>query len=236
MTMRIDLHCHTGWGSGDSHTDPNVLIAQAKAYGLDGICITEHNQTWEQRRIERLADRHGFLVIGGMEVDTSDYGHVLVYGLREPRRFHRFPTVAELRRMVDEAGGAMVLAHPFRKREKPPTTDFCSGQALRLFEEALGLWVFDLVDGVEAHNGLAGTVERAFAAAVAGEKGLATTGGSDTHRHPEVGATFTVFPGPIRNERDLIDAIKSGQMRGSDSTAETLPRRRYDTILKNAGR
>src|SRR3972149_4369892 len=117
------MHCHTGWGSGDSHTDPNVLIEQAKAYGRHGLCITEHNQTWAQKRVERLADKHDFLVLGGMEVDTSDYGHVLVFGVREPRRFQRFPTVAELRRIVDEAGGAMVVAHPFRKRQKPATTD-----------------------------------------------------------------------------------------------------------------
>ena len=29
--MLVDMHCHTGWGSGDSHTDPNTLIKQAKA-------------------------------------------------------------------------------------------------------------------------------------------------------------------------------------------------------------
>jgi hypothetical protein len=236
LALRIDLHCHTGWGSGDSHTDPNLLIEQAKAFGLDGICITEHNQAWDQRRIEQLADKHDFLVIGGIEVDTSDYGHLLVYGLREPRRFDRFPTVAELRHSVDEAGGAMVLAHPFRKREKPATADFCSGDGLRLFEQAVELWVFDLVDGVEAHNGLAGNIERAFAGAVASEKQLPTTGGSDTHRHPEVGATFSLFPESVRTERDLIDAIKAGQMQGSESTGESLPARRAENILRRGHR
>lgn len=232
MALLIDMHCHTGWGSGDSHTDPNVLIEQANAYGLDGVCITEHNQAWEQRRIERLADKHQFLVIGGIEVDTSDYGHVLVYGVRQPRRFQRFPTMAELRLIVDEAGGAMVLAHPFRKREKPSNPDFSEGRALQLFEEALDLWVFGLVDGVEVHNGLAGGVEKAFAGAVAHEKKLPTTGGSDTHRHMEVGATFTVFPDSVRTERDLVDAIRSGLMHGSDWTNEGLPERRPDKILK----
>jgi len=232
LALLIDMHCHTGWGSGDSHTDPNVLIEQAKAYGLDGICITEHNQAWEQRRVEQLADKHRFLIIGGIEVDTSDYGHMLVYGVREPRRFQRFPTVAELRRIVDDAGGAMVLAHPFRKREKPPSTDFSQGRALQLFEEAVDLWVFGLVDGVEVHNGLAGGLEKTFAGAVASEKKLPTTGGSDTHRHMEVGATFTVFPDSVRSERDLVDAIRSGLMHGGDWATEGLPERRPANILK----
>lgn len=232
MALFIDMHCHTGWGSGDSHTDPNVLIEQAKAYGLHGLCVTEHNQTWAQRRVERLADKHDFLVLGGMEVDTSDFGHVLVFGVREPRRFQRFPTAAELRKIVDEAGGAMVLAHPFRKREKPPNTDFGSGRSLQMLEQALDLSVFDIVDAVEVHNGLAGDIEKAFAGAVADARELPTTGGSDTHRYPEVGSTFTVFPDGISTERDLIDAIKAGEMHGGDWTREGLPDRKPDSILR----
>jgi predicted metal-dependent phosphoesterase TrpH len=231
VTLLIDLHCHTGWGSGDSHTDPNVLIKQAKRYGLDGICITEHNQVWEQRRVEQLADKHNFIVLGGMEVDTTDYGHVLVYGVREPRRFTRFPTVAELRHLVDAAGGAMIVAHPFRKREKPPDANFCSGRSLEMLEKAVAFSVFDLVDGVEVQNGLAGELERAFAGAVANGRQLPTTGGSDTHRHMEVGATFTVFPDGIKSEHDLVDAIKSGVVRGADSTLEGLTSRRPENVI-----
>ena len=232
MPLLIDMHCHTGWGSGDSHTDPNVLIEQAKAYGLSGLCITEHNQTWEQKRIERLADKHSFLLLGGMEVDTTDFGHVLVFGVREPRRFQRFPTAAELRVIVDKAGGAMVVAHPFRKREKPSTTDFTHGRSLEMFEQALDMAVFDIVDAVEVHNGLAGDVEKSFADAVASARELPTTGGSDTHRHPEVGATFTVFPDGIETERDLIDAIKAGEMHGGDWQRESIPDSRHDNILR----
>jgi predicted metal-dependent phosphoesterase TrpH len=210
MAVLIDLHCHTGWGSGDSHTDPNQLIVQAKANGLDGVCITEHNQLWEQRHIERLADRHDFLVIGGMEVDTIDFGHVLVYGVRTPRRFQRLPTIVELRRIVDEAGGAMVVAHPFRKREKPAGCNLSEGRGLQLCEQSVALAVFDIVDAVEVENGIADQHERFFAGAVALARELPTTGGSDTHRYPEVGATFTVFPDSVRDERALIDALRSG--------------------------
>jgi predicted metal-dependent phosphoesterase TrpH len=216
MAVLIDLHCHTGWGSGDSHTDPNQLIVEARARGLHGICITEHNQLWEPRHIERLADRHDFLVIGGMEVDTVDCGHVLVYGLRAPRRFQHLPTVLELRRAVDEAGGALVVAHPFRKREKPASRNLNEGRALQLFEQSLGLAVFDLVDAVEVQNGIADQHERFFAGAVASARKLPTTGGSDTHRYPEVGSTFTVFPDGVRDERALIDALRAGSGYGSD--------------------
>lgn len=125
----------------------------------------------------------------------------------------------------------MVVAHPFRKRQKPPTTEFCSGTGLELVEQALELPFFDLVDGVEVHNGIAGPLERAFAGAVAGERRLPTTGGSDTHRHPEVGSTFTVFPAGIRNEQDLVDALKAGEMRGADWDAEGIPDRRHASIL-----
>lgn len=228
--MRIDMHCHTGWGSGDSHTDPNVLIRQAKAFGIDGLCFTEHNQLWQQDKIRRLAKKHQFALFGGMEVDT-DLGHVLVFGLEEPRRWVRFPSVVELRERVDEAGGAMIIAHPFRKRRRPSDHDLENGDARTVVEEALTLKNFELFDAVEVYNGIAGGAERRLAGLFAGCLGKPTTGGSDTHRHPEVGGTYTIFEDDLCNERDLIEAVRAGRMRGSDWDAEGVPDQRPERVI-----
>jgi hypothetical protein len=230
VIVRVDMHCHTGWGSGDTHTDPNLLIRQAKAYGLDALCFTEHNQLWDFAKLQRLAEKHEFTLFPGMEVDT-DLAHVLVFGLREPRRWLRFPSVEELRRRVDEAGGAMIVAHPFRKRRKPRDGDLHNGDAHAVVEEALTLDGFGLFDAVEVFNGLAGNAERRLARAFAERLAKPTTGGSDTHRHPEVGATFTVFDDPICNERELIEAIKAGRMRGSDWAADGVADERHERII-----
>ena len=82
--MRIDLHVHTAPRSRCSLLDPEEAIRAARARGLDGICFTEHNCLWESRAIKELADRHGFPVLQGVEVDTP-CGHLLVYGLEEGR-------------------------------------------------------------------------------------------------------------------------------------------------------
>ena len=42
--MKIDLHVHTNVSSPCSLIDPERAIAVAKQVGLDGICVTEHDE------------------------------------------------------------------------------------------------------------------------------------------------------------------------------------------------
>lgn len=216
--MLIDLHNHTGWGSGDSHLDPSDLIEQARRWGLDGIAITEHNQVWDPEKIEMLRRRHRFPVIGGLEVDT-DVGHILVFGLQGPRRWIRLPTIEELRSIVDEAGGVIVAAHPFRG----PAVGMPSDQREEGERgENAGHHPLRLVDAVEVHNGLAGQQQRQLAAELACRLDLPTTGGSDTHRLMDVATAFTVFDDTIRDERDVVAAIKARRCHGGDWSSEGL--------------
>ena len=209
--MLIDLHNHTGWGSGDSHLDPSNLVEHAKRCGLDGIALTEHNQVWDPAKVAALRDKHGFLVLCGCEVNT-DEGHMLVFGLPGPRRWSRLPSLRDLRSEVDEHGGVIVAAHPFRGRS-------ASKQGLDFVTEMLG----HLVDAVEAYNGLAGDGERHAAAKAAQRLSLPTTGGSDTHRIMDVACNFTRFDEEIRSEVDLVAAIKDRLCRGTDWAVEGQP-------------
>ncbi len=217
--MLIDLHNHTGWGSGDSHLDPSELIEQARRWGLNGIAITEHNQIWDPEKIEMLRRRHHFVVIGGAEVDT-DAGHALVFGLQGPRRWNRLPTIEELRALVDEAGGVIIAAHPFRD---PMATALRDGSRDEEEWAQLGhRQGWRLVDAIEVYNGLAGPQQRRLAAELASRLDLPTTGGSDTHRLMDVAASFTVFDDKISDERDLVAAIKARRCRGGDWSSEGL--------------
>ncbi len=216
--MLIDLHNHTGWGSGDSHLDPADLIERARSWGLDGVAITEHNQVWDPEKIEMLRRRHNFVVIGGAEVDT-DMGHVQVFGLDGPRRWTQLPTLEELRALADEVDGVLVAAHPFRTK-LPAASD---GSSWRL------------VDAIEVHNGLEGAHQRKQAAELARRLDLPTTGGSDTHRFMDVATCFTVFDDEIADERALVAAIKARRCRGGDWSSEGLPNKRVEE-LSAAGR
>ncbi len=220
--MLIDLHNHTGWGSGCSHLEPAVLIDRAQRWGLDGVAITEHNQLWDPGKIEMLRSRYDFVVLAGVEVDT-DVGHVLAFGLEGPRRWSQLPTLEELRALVDEVDGVLIAAHPFRD---PRINGFDRGFGQG--QPALERW--RIVDAIEVHNGLAGTNQRVKATEMARLLELPTTGGSDTHRFMDVGTSFTVFEDDIRDERALVAAINAGRCHGGDWDSEGLTNHRLQEL------
>ncbi|OGO52090.1 MAG: hypothetical protein A2148_09640 [Chloroflexi bacterium RBG_16_68_14] len=225
--MLIDLHNHTGWGSGDSHLDPSELIERARRWGLDGIAITEHNQVWDPEKIEALRRRHNFPVIGGAEVDT-DIGHVLVFGLQGPRRWLRLPSLEELRSLVDEAGGVIIAAHPFRGLLTAASSSHPSEDE---WSQLISHHRWNMVDAVEVYNGLAGSQQRGLAAELARRLDLPTTGGSDTHRFMDVATSFTIVDGELRDERDLMAAIKARRCRGGDWASEGLVDKRRKELI-----
>jgi predicted metal-dependent phosphoesterase TrpH len=216
--MKIDLHLHTLYGSSCAYMDPDQLIQQAKVMGLDGVCITEHNQLWDQEAIERLQDKHNFLVIGGVEVST-DLGEILVFGLHQS--VLQVYDAVVLRAMVDEVDGVMVMAHPFRSEPElfsgfdlpDPEGD---GKIIKRFQKVGNRPIFYMVDALEIYNGRAGFKETAFTTAVAQYVNLPGTGGSDAHAILGVGACYTVFEEKIRHERDLINQIKQRRFQGVD--------------------
>ena len=53
--------------------------------------------------------------------------------------------------------------------------------------------------------------ENRFAQSVAEALGFQGTGGSDAHSVNGLGKGVTVFPGDIRNQVDLLEALRSGE-------------------------
>ena len=78
--MLIDLHTHSRPASGDSALDADELVRRAAAAGLDGVALTEHDYLRPASEGGELSERHGIVVLCGIEV-TTDIGHVLVFGL-----------------------------------------------------------------------------------------------------------------------------------------------------------
>jgi predicted metal-dependent phosphoesterase TrpH len=205
----FDLHIHTSWHSADSNLHPVQLIQEAKRLGLNGVVVTEHDKGWDRFMARDLAIEHNFLFLRGMEVST-DLGHILVYGLEEYVSGIRH--AEKLRRIVDDAGGAMVVAHPFRRAF---TADFRHGKESTplTLEEAMGRPVFDLVHGIEVCNGGSADRENRFAMEVCAALGRTPTGGSDAHSDLGIGCYATQFDHTIRTEADVIAALKQGRCR-----------------------
>jgi predicted metal-dependent phosphoesterase TrpH len=198
----IDLHVHTSTGSPCSSAPVDDLIEEAKRIGLDGICLTDHNHVWRPGALEDLRKKHGFLILGGNEI-TTNQGDILVFGLAKDIK--GIITLEELREEVLEAGGYMIVAHPFRG-----FLLFDMGELGLTPEKAMERELFTHVDAVEVLNSKVTESENDFAARVAQGLGAPGTGGSDAHEVREVGTYTTRFPVMIENEKDLVEALKQG--------------------------
>lgn len=200
--MIIDLHIHTRVFSADSNLDPEEAIQEAKRIGLNAICFTEHNKVWGAEEAQQLSSKWNFPVLRGVEVDTVE-GHVLVFGLY--RDFEGVIRVNELREWVNEVGGAMIAAHPFKGFRV-----FGFSELKLTPEQAARRPTFQHVDAIEAYSGRTTEKESSLAQGVSANLGLKVVGGSDAHSLKEIGRCVTIFENNIRNEAELIAELKRG--------------------------
>tara|TARA_Y100000590_G_scaffold374804_1_gene439362 strand:+ start:182 stop:838 length:657 start_codon:yes stop_codon:yes gene_type:complete len=205
--MLIDIHTHTYPTSDDSTLTPEELISRAKLIGLDGVCLTDHDGFWDPADVEKLGKDNDFLVIPGCEVTTEE-GHLLVYGLTEYIfGMHKSAFVKDL---VDEAGGAIVVAHPYRRvyRETAPQDEISYSE---MIERGLRNEVFNIVDAIEIRNGRGSDKENEFSENLANRLKIPKTGASDAHKLTDIGTYATEFYDKITGLSDLIKSIKSGR-------------------------
>ena len=205
--MLIDIHTHTYPTSDDSLLTPEDLIQEAKRVGLDGVCLTDHDRFWEPRDVEALSKKHDYLVMSGCEVTTEE-GHILVYGLREYIfGMHKARFVKD---MVDEVGGAIVVAHPYRRMYSRDA--HTSPHAFyEMLDFACTNEVFSMVNAIEVFNGRGTREENAFSAEVAKHFDMSGTGASDAHKIDDIGTFATEFEANIGNLDEFIAELKTGR-------------------------
>ena len=213
--MIIDLHVHTVKGSVDSSLLPQEMLDEAYRVGLQGVCMTEHGGPWDRFDFEKFRkQQNNVLVINAMEVET-DAGHITVFGLDKYYPGIRDPWT--LRKVADQMGGFVVLAHPFRNLlHKPPYNSnnllFRGSNPMpTTVDEALKHPVYDVIDAIEVVNGGTADSENYFAWEVAKRLGKQMVGGSDAHSTNGLGRCVTVFQDPIRNQEEFLAALRAGR-------------------------
>ncbi len=217
--MLIDLHTHTFPLSDDSFIRPDELIERAKATGLDGVCLTEHDFVWEPHKVRDLAQRHNFPVIPGIEVNTED-GHILVFGL--DRYVYGMHRVRELARLVEAADGVMIACHPYR-RHMPfyPVDDEFWDLAL---ERAATNSAYRHVCALEAINGRSSHDENLFSWQLCARLGLPGIAGSDAHDASDIGTCATRFQRPVHDLAELVRELKAGRFHAVNLRAKAESR------------
>ena len=134
--MIIDCHIHENKYSSDSKLDFKDAIKRASAMGIDGLCITNHDNNTLRNEIGDSAIIDGLLVIVGAEILTFE-GDILVFGLKDIPS--EMMGAEDLLNIVKREKGAAVAAHPFRNNMRG------IGNNIRRLSK--------LLTGVEAFNG-----------------------------------------------------------------------------------
>jgi predicted metal-dependent phosphoesterase TrpH len=206
----FDLHMHTVLGAYDSGLDPDILADEARTSGLDGVGITEHDRMWDIHTLERYRDRqHSLVVSNGMEVST-DLGHILAFGL--PRYMPGIHRLADLRRVADDAGAFLVVAHPFRYWYEAAHFTRRGLKPVEMLPEVLARQpVFEYVDGIEVLNGANSERENQIAIDVAAYLGKPGIGGSDCHSASGIGCCGTVFERTVESAAMLVEELRAGR-------------------------
>ncbi len=205
--MKIDHHLHTLRYSPDSVIHPSALIERAKAVGLDGIVITEHDEQWRPDELEELARRADPLkVFSGVEVSARE-GHFLVYGLPDLTEVGPGITVGELLAVAARHQAAVVAAHPFRWDQPFDEIVAAHGPAF---------------DALELVSNNITNATRAKTLELLKKHAMGATGSSDGHALVDVGCYYTEFAEPIATMADFVAALRGRRGRPRHRVGATL--------------
>ena len=200
--MIIDLHVHEKRHSSDSILSLEDAVWQARKLGLDGICITDHdnNAIWDFAK--EYSKEVDFPIFVGAEIFTTE-GDFVVFGLDKIP--NKTLSAQELLHVVEEAGGVAIAAHPYRNTFR-----------------SLGDWSYTLEGfwAVEAFNGTTQIEKNEQALNMAREINMPMIGASDAHQIKDLGRMATRFHFEVHSEKDLIKAIKTGQVYPVEWTPE----------------
>lgn len=192
--MKIDFHVHTSH-SYDASGTPREMVEQAIALGLDAICITDHDSVSGALEAMDFARRGSLLVIPGIEVKSRE-GHIL--GINVTKLVPSGLSFRDTARLIRQAGGLAVLAHPFRWPHH-----------FRALAELDFREVRDLIDGVEIMNASAFRYANKKARQFVRRYALPFTAGSDAHSTDFLGKTFLDIPKDSLDIEAVVHELKN---------------------------
>lgn len=189
--MIIDFHMHERTFSQDSHMNLKEMIFEAKRKGLDGICITDHDEYGLKEYAAKLSAQENFPIFVGVEYLALE-GDILAFGMDELPAKHL--PAQEFIDWINERGGVCIAAHPFRSNSRGLGEDLLIVRGLT---------------GIEVLNGSTSNAANKMAMEYCEKLGLQPIGASDCHNLIALGRYATEVPMECRTVADLVRALKT---------------------------
>jgi len=220
--LRVNLHVHSQLSDGE--VAPAQLAERLAAGGVRAAALTDHDTIEGLPAFREAARRRGVGFVTGVELTVADHEagekHILGYGFDPDdkslkallaRSAPRSVSPADAIRVLHDAGGVAVLAHPVVPGERPDLA------ALERLVERYKAWG---LDGIEAfYAGYPDSLSRDLVA-MAARHGLVVSAGTDYHGPGLPGSTETAVEMPLALWRAFRDVLLK---RGSGASGRSLP-------------
>ena len=165
--MKIDFHTHTHH-SYDSFMKPEKIIKIAKAKGLNGIVICDHNTIKGALEAIKINKDKNFMIIPAAEIAT-DAGDITGLNIHKEIKEREFLKVAK---EIKKQGGFVLLNHPYSHHN-------------------LDKIDFSLIDFIEAYNSRLDLELNLKAIELAKKYNKPVLAGSDAHCYNEIGNSYS---------------------------------------------
>ncbi|MEG2018342.1 MAG: PHP-associated domain-containing protein [Clostridium sp.] len=193
--MLIDLHIHESTYSSDSFLKLKRIVELAKAKGLDGICITDHDSMGLKAVAEAYSKEINFPIFVGVEY-FSLQGDITAWGIDS------FPdtrvSAQEFIDFVQASRGFCIACHPFRNNNRGLEENLKTVQGL---------------GGIEVLNGSTDLEANRKALKYCTKLGLQPIGASDGHWESNVGKYVTWIPEYVTTVENFVQVMRTQKCR-----------------------
>ena len=197
----VDFHTHT-YHSYDSMMQPAKILRLAKARGLSGIVISDHDTIKGGLDCAALNKDDNFKVYISSEVKTS-VGDITGINLKEEITATNFTEVVQ---QIKNQGGLVLLVHPYHHHKLDEIN-------------------FDAIDLVEGYNGREFPTNNQRAVELAKKHNKPIIAGSDAHIYSEVANCKTFY-------NDLADLTKPISFEGNRNSPFAEPASQFIKAYK----
>ena len=190
--MFLDMHIHESTCSSDSRMTLAEIVETAKARGLDGVCVTDHDSMGLREQAEAYSREIGFPFLWVWSTIPSGVTLLHLESMLFPVPASPPRTLSA--RSVRQAASVWP-AISFRSNNRGLKEHLRDVRGLH---------------GVEVLNGSTDLAANRLALARCRELGLTAIGASDAHWTSQIGVYATYVPGHPRTISELVQALHQG--------------------------